>query len=104
MKKRILICLSSCFLILLGCDDNTSSNSNLYKSEGVITGYDLRECMCCGGWFIVLADSTYRFNEIPKESNINFEKDTFPISVKLDWKKSPAPCLGDEIIVERMKK
>jgi hypothetical protein len=103
---KILISISIVFLIMFAyfCSDTTNSSGNLYKSAGIITSYDYRKCKCCGGWFIDIGDSTYRFLELPKECNINFEKDTLPIAVKLDWKKSTTPCMGDEIIVERMKK
>jgi hypothetical protein len=91
-------------LIFTQCTNSSDSDIKLYKSDGIITGYDLRECVCCGGWFIDIADSTYRFYEVPKDSYIFFEVETYPIKVKLDWKKSPTPCMGDEIIVERIKK
>ncbi len=102
MKKFILISLM--FYLISGCEDNTTSNPGLYKTEALIIGYDMRECMCCGGWFIDIDDSTYRFWELPKDCEINFEKDTLPLAVKLDWKKSETPCLGDEIVVLRLKK
>lgn len=86
------------------CSNTTDNIGNEYKSIGIITGYDLRECACCGGWFIAISDSIYRFYELPKENNIDFEKDTLPMKVKLDWKKSPSLCIGDEIIVIRIKK
>ncbi|MFC2131888.1 hypothetical protein ACFLSQ_10680 [Bacteroidota bacterium] len=97
------VCIS--LLIILSCssDDNTTNDSQ-YNSDGIITGLDMRECACCGGWFIDIADSTYRFYEIPEGSNIDLFNATLPMNVYLDWHKSENPCLGDEIIVERISK
>ena len=56
-----------------------------YKSMGIITGYDMRACICCGGYFIEIDDSTYNFDTLPASSAINLETETFPINVNLDW-------------------
>lgn len=103
--KRIIYIFTIVFaLMFIRCTNSSDTHTELYNSDGTITGYDMRECACCGGWFIVIGDTTYRFYELPKGSNIFFELETYPIEVKLDWKKSPTPCMGDEIVVERIKK
>ena len=104
MNKKIIILVILIAAFICNCDDNSTTGTGLYKSNGIITGIDMRECMCCGGWFIEISDSTYRFSGLPADCNINFEQDTLPLAVKLDWNKSPNPCLGDEIIIIRMKK
>jgi hypothetical protein len=77
-----------------------------YMSNGAITGWDLRDCMCCGGYFIDIDidKATYRFSDLPAGSSINLDNPTFPIYVKLDWAKIPNSCLGDEIKVLRIEK
>lgn len=86
------------FLILSGC----SEDDNKFASEGLITGIDTRECLCCGGYYIEIKDSTYRFYDLPPERNFNLDNPEFPIAVKLDWKASDERCLGDEIDVLRI--
>ena len=71
---------------------------------GTITGIDYRKCMCCGGWFIEINSETYRFNELPKNSNLNLNIEVFPIEVNLDWVVDENACIGDEIIVNRIEK
>jgi hypothetical protein len=93
---RLFIILS--FILLSGCQ----REKNDYQSEGTITGYDYRMCMCCGGWFVEIGDSTWRFDQIPEGCTIILDSVTFPLPVYLDWEKKNPPCLGDEIVVERM--
>jgi hypothetical protein len=97
MKKIFYI-----IILLLGFM-NCSMQEHEYESEGIITGIDDRECSCCGGYFIEISDSTYRFDTIPPGSNLKLQNADFPISVKLDWHEDPNACLGDEIIVERIE-
>ena len=104
MKTIILFFIFGSILLLSCSKDSSTNNDNLYKSDGVITGYDYRKCICCGGWFIVIQDSTYRFKEIPKDGILYLNNETFPLTVELDWKKSTEPCIGDEITVVRIRK
>ncbi|OQX80883.1 MAG: hypothetical protein B6D64_02640 [Bacteroidetes bacterium 4484_276] len=93
------------FVLLIGCqkdkiDDNPRDD---YMSFGAITGYDWRKCMCCGGWIIEIDNSIYRFFELPDNCIINLENETFPLNVKLDWVEEDFQCLGDEIIIKKIK-
>ena len=75
------------------------------KSSGVITGYDLRECMCCGGYFIEIDSTKYRFDQLPDSTDFTIPNNPeFPINVSLDWHPDSSACLGDEIIVTAIKK
>jgi hypothetical protein len=85
------------FLASFSCLDDD------FMSNGIITGYDLRECACCGGFFIDIDKETYRFYEIPENSKLNLDNPDFPVYVKLDWTKDPDACLGDEIFVHRIE-
>ena len=73
-------------------------------NEGKITGSDPRECMCCGGYYIDINKSTYRFYELPENCGIDLRNAKFPICVELDWKKVDPGCLGDEIIIKEIVK
>jgi len=99
MLKKIFTCI-----VLLMSLWFCSEQEDEYTSTGIITGIDVRECSCCGGYFIEIADSTYRFYNIPSGSKLNLENPDFPVYVKLDWHEDPDACLGDEIIVTRIEK
>jgi hypothetical protein len=86
-------------LILFSC-----STEPEYMSQGIITGGDSQMCICCGGWFIEIADNVYRFYNLPDKNDINLNEETFPIKVRLSWKKDPNDCLGDEIIILQIEK
>ena len=63
------------------------------ESKGIITGPDLRDCACCGGWYITIDTTAYEFDSLPVNSKIDLGKETFPIHVKLDWQLSERlPC------------
>jgi len=96
MRTIILFIVFFTFLAV-SCERNHG-----YQSEGTITGYDFRKCMCCGGYFVDIEDSTYRFYTMPNGFIFNWETDTFPIEVLLNWKPDSVLCLGDEIIVSKM--
>ncbi len=62
-----------------------SQCSKGYQSVGKIVGYDLAMCQICGGFFIDIDSVRYNFDTLPATSNIVLGKETFPVSVKLDW-------------------
>jgi hypothetical protein len=95
--------MSYVLLIIFYCILFSSCQEDDFKSSGIITGYDIRECICCGGFFIDIENETYRFYEVPQNSRLNLDNPSFPIYVKLDWTKDPNACLGDEIIVLRIE-
>jgi len=97
--RRLLII--SVIIIISACADEVNSD---FKDIGAITGEDFRRCMCCGGWFININSETYRFNELPENSDIDLSSEEFPIQVHLDWISVENACLGDEIIIERIEK
>ena len=78
---------SFCFAIVFisvissSCSDDEDS----YQSTGLITGPDLALCACCGGYFIEIADSSYRFDNLSGSSDIDLSNTVFPILVNLDW-------------------
>jgi hypothetical protein len=98
MKKPFIIIFIIC-LILTSC-----LKENDFGQRGVITGFDYRKCYCCGGWFININDSIYRFKNLPEHNNINLDNASYPIEVFIKWKKDPHACLDDEIIIMRIGK
>ncbi len=95
MKKGIFLTLILTLLIACNREDT-------FMDTGTITGQDPRDCMCCGGWFIEIRDTMYRFDQLPPNNVIDLSTITYPMKVKLDWKKKEIPCLGDEIEVLKM--
>ncbi len=88
--KALLIFL--CFaLIFIGCKKSTVGP---YKSQGTITGYDLRECPTpgCGGLEIIIKNDTaknppsfYLINSTLPQLGISADT-KFPINVSLNYK------------------
>ena len=88
-------------IVTLVCS-NMADNIH-YKSSGVIIGADPRMCICCGGWKIIIDSLTYNFDSIPSSSNFILQKETFPITVKLDWEFKNAGC-SNWITIQRITK
>ena len=105
MFRRLISCL---FLVLIiaGCVEQVE---NEYMTDAVITGFDARECMCCGGLMINLNnnpkpydDKFYQIDKMP--DGFIFDGNTkFPVYVKIDWSASDR-CGGNWYInITRMK-
>jgi hypothetical protein len=74
-------------------------------SRGIITGPDLRDCACCGGWYITIDTTDYEFDTLPVNSEIDLGKETFPVYVRLDWQLSERlPCPNKWITITWIKK
>jgi len=98
--KKILLLVVVMYFSILSCTEDDDK----YMDNGTITGIDFRECFCCGGYFIDINDSTYRFDSLPIGSNISLGNAVFPIPVKLDWQMEDTLCIGDEINVLKINK
>jgi hypothetical protein len=95
------------YLTVFGFTYCQMENGTGYESNGKITGPDYRMCPspCCSGWFIEIDSLTYEFDSIPANANINLQKETFPIPVKLDWKLSDKiVCPIKRITIQRIIK
>ena len=93
-----LILILSLLLGLMACQDSDSE-----YDTGTILGFDARMCGCCGGCFININDSLYRFepSEIPEgRSDVQWNK-ALPIHIKVlvAWRPKEHACIGDEITV-----
>ncbi len=97
MRTLKIICL---VLILMAC-----TKENDYKSVGTITGIDGTMCGCCGGGIINIDGGRYLIDSMPKNSGFDLSKETFPITVKLDWQLINNECsFFGRIAVQRIKK
>jgi hypothetical protein len=76
-----------------------------FRSVGIILGPDIRDCVCCGGWYIEIDTTEYEFDTLPENSPIDLEKETFPLRVKLDWQLSDRiACPYKRIDIQRIAK
>jgi hypothetical protein len=102
MKATIIVGICTLFISLTFCHKEHYTD---YASSGIITGPDIRMCACCGGWFIQIDSTTYEFDALPDSSDINLEKETFPVYVKLDWQLAGTEsCPANKIIIQSIKK
>lgn len=89
MKKSsplITIILALFFFV-----NNSCKKEAPYMNDAIITGSDLRTCICCGGLMITFNGEvrpyTGDFKLIDNGGDLGItEKDSFPIYVKVDWK------------------
>ncbi len=75
-----------------------------FMNEGIVIGFDTRECICCGGYFIEIDNDTLRFYSLPDKCILRLNTETLPVKVLLNWKKDPNACLGDEILILQIEK
>jgi hypothetical protein len=68
------------------------TKENDYKSLGTITGIDGTMCGCCGGGVINIDGGRNLIDSMPKNSGFDLSKETFPITVKLDWQLDNNEC------------
>jgi|TARA_B110000902_G_scaffold255145_1_gene320088 hypothetical protein len=97
--KNLIITLSITLLICISCKKEEN-----YMNQAKILEPDYRMCVCCGGWFIKIDNDTLRFYELPSDCNIDLNAETLPIEVELNWEKDKNDCLGDEIIIDAIRK
>ncbi len=100
LVKYVLLVL---FLCLTACTDTNNNNDSDLKSA-IITGPDYRKCMCCGGWFIEIDNVQYNISTIPDDSQINLEKETFPLAVLVSFNKRTTGCENIIDIIKIKKK
>lgn len=97
--KTLIISIT---MTIMSCSDEDQHIA--FKDPGTILGADLSLCACCGGWFIEINNEKYRFEQLPEDSNIDLNAETYPIQVNLDWATDPNACLPDEILIGRIEK
>jgi hypothetical protein len=100
MRLRIVLVVG----ILLGSVCCQNSVNDDYRSDGMIIGPDIRMCICCGGWQIVIDKETYNFDLLPSASDIDLQKVTFPVFVRVDWELKGNSGCQKWIIIQRIKK
>jgi hypothetical protein len=87
--KTSTICIK--FMLCLICMYSCSSDyENNCPKEGKVIGYDMRDCMCCGGWFVEYNNDTLLFDTVPGNAKLGewVESYGFPIKIDFDYSDS----------------
>lgn len=107
MKTIIITFVSLVLIVFLTTCDKAKKDD--FAAKGVITGYDFRECICCGGWLINLnSDSTELYTVDTRyidkyPDNLVLDSTTvFPVFIRLDYTNSAANC-GQAIDISRFE-
>jgi len=87
MRTRIFILLISTLLVF-------SCEKTKYEAIGTITGADMAMCACCGGYFITIDGTQYRFEKTELPDNFIFNDNELPLKVELNWKLNNELCSG----------
>jgi hypothetical protein len=108
MKKTILLLVTALglgiFLFPACCPHDDDDGPGYCSDEGIILSYDPRDCACCGGVFIKIQSDTLRAMTLPTDFAQTLDESEFPLPVFMEWAHSPNPCLGDEILVECIRR
>jgi len=51
-------------------------------------------CACCGGYFIEIEGTKYRFEKSELPDGFTFEDNELPLTVELNWKIKTEVCTG----------
>jgi hypothetical protein len=78
------------------------------KNEAVITGYDMTECLCCGGYIISIVNNPpygkdFLTKELPANMQIT-QGSSFPVYVTMEWSVDTTYCDGRFITIHSMKR
>jgi hypothetical protein len=98
MKRIILV------IVLISISFVFCKKEQPTEFKGIITGADLRMCACCGGYIINIQNAVYRFGSLPENSGIDLSINSFPIYVIVSYHQKPDQCMGDEIIIDKIRK
>lgn len=98
MKTTFLLLLIS-GLLALSCEKVK------YENTGTITGADLALCACCGGYFIDIDGTQYRFEKTELPEGFTFEDNQLPMLVELDWELKTDGCTDfNRIFISKIRK
>lgn len=96
-------------MLLASCSGSSGSGDEgtdqEWRSHGEITGIDVRRCAqpCCGGWYVTIEGSRYRFLKFPEGSDPalqSYRPEDFPIPVRLNWESVTGErCAEDRITI-----
>jgi hypothetical protein len=104
MKKIVfLVLLVTVTLISCKKEPQTEFNGRIIREDPTM-------CPCCGGYYIEIENASYRFYSLPLNSGIDLNdlSDStgriYPINVVVSFHKDDPQCMGDEIIIDKIRK
>jgi hypothetical protein len=73
--------------------------------DAQITGIDFRKCVCCGGFFLKTADTTYLFSDSKISETLDLYNAKFPIPVRAEFSPDTTYCgkTFNRIIVNQLE-
>lgn len=86
MKRSLLLLLIFFTGLMISCEKTK------YENTATITGADLAMCACCGGYFIDIEGTQYRFEKTELPANFTFSDSQLPMKVELDWESKALSC------------
>lgn len=106
MRKFLILAFLSVFLIAACKKDNDCGIGD----KATITGYDMRKCMCCGGYMIEFDNQRYSVYKdfyltagFPDNFDISIDS-KFPIRVRIVWQVDETYCDGKFIKIKSIRK
>jgi hypothetical protein len=108
MRSKLLL-LSAFFCVILFSVVSCNKHDDHYMASGTITGYDLRQCACCGGLMIEIdglpADNGQNLARIANDAQLGFSySDTYPKRIRFDYIELQAFCGGRTIEITRLRR
>jgi len=107
MKQRLSSILYVS-LIILSLTILTCNNDEPFMSNAEIIGVEAKECACCGGTEITIDNvlnpngkTYFLVEELPADFYLG-DKPTFPVKIKIDWKKDTTHCSGNYIDITKI--
>ena len=102
--RSILILLAFSFTFLF-----SSCTKESQTADAILTGFDGRYCICCGGLMITFYGETepykgeFKLIDNTSDMGIGFNE-PFPIRVEVAWVSVPNKCSGNFIKVLSLKR
>jgi hypothetical protein len=100
-----LLILMLAITAILSCK---KEDQHQYMNNAQIIGYDLRLCVCCGGYQVTIdsvanpnGGSFFLVGQFPSSFHLG-ENPRYPIPVKIDWEADTARCFGNYIKISRI--
>jgi hypothetical protein len=99
-------------LITLGCRklESTGPKTQSGLTDAIITGNDVRACVCCGGLMITFSNdpkpysaSYYDVNSMPANTGVD-GRSAFPVYVSVKYEMVPNTCGQNMVNITQLEK
>ncbi len=106
MKNYVALLLLLLFVVLSpSCNKGCEETPSDALQDATITAYDLALCACCGGYFVDIDGTTWRFETLPPNSGIDLNPpNALPMKVRVRWQPKSPRCREDLIEILEIEK